>query len=183
MERRAPLHCGMAARGESIVLIGFMGAGKSSIGRTLARRTGLPRFDTDEIIAARFGLSVTEIFAQFGEEEFRNAETETLGQLGEAGPAIIVTGGGIVLRPENIKMLRALGKVVNLEADENTLFRRIARRATRPLLMTKDPRATMAELWRVRQPLYRDAADVRVDTSQLKHEEVADAILTSIGKL
>lgn len=173
----------MAARGESIVLIGFMGAGKSSIGRTLARRTGLPRFDTDEIITAWFGLSVAEIFGRFGEEKFRNAETETLEQLGAAGRAIIVTGGGIVLRRENVKMLRALGKVVNLEADEETLFRRISRRATRPLLQTKDPRATMAELWRVRQPLYRNAADVQVDTSRLKHEEVADAILGKIGKL
>jgi shikimate kinase len=173
----------MAARGESIVLIGFMGAGKSSIGRTLARRTGLPRFDTDEIISARFGLSVSEIFGRFGEKKFRNAETETLEQLGDAGPAIIVTGGGIVLRRENVKMLRALGKVVSLEADEETLFRRISRRVTRPLLETKDPRGTMAELWRVRQPLYRDAADVRVDTSRLKHEEVTDAILRKIGNL
>jgi shikimate kinase len=165
------------------VLIGFMGTGKSSIGRTLARRTGLPRFDTDEIITAWFGLSVTEIFTRFGEEKFRTAETETLEQLTAAGPAIIVTGGGIVLRPANVKMLRALGKVVSLEADEETLFGRISRRATRPLLQTKDPRATMAELWRAREPLYRDAADIRVDTSQLNHEEVADAILGRIGKL
>ena len=160
-----------------------MGAGKSSIGRTLARRTGLPRFDTDELISARFGFPVAEIFARFGEEKFRDAETDTLEQFSDAGPAIIVTGGGIVLRSENVKMLRALGTVVSLEADEETLFRRISRRATRPLLQTEDPRATMEQLWRARQPLYRDAADVRVDTSQLEHEEVADAILKGIGKL
>ncbi len=173
----------MTGRGKSIVLIGFMGAGKSSTGKALARITGLPHFDTDEIVSKRFGLSVTEIFAQLGEEEFRDAETEALRLLSEATPAIIVTGGGIVLRPENVKMLRELGKVVSLEADEETLFRRISRRATRPLLQTENPRATLAELLRVRAPLYHAAAEVRVDTSRLTHDEVADAILRSIDQL
>ena len=173
----------MTGRGQSIVLIGFMGAGKSSGGKALVRKTGLPYFDTDEIVSKRFGLSVTEIFVQLGEEEFRDAETEALRQLSEAAPAIIVTGGGIVLRPENVKMLRELGKVVSLEADEETLFHRISRRATRPLLQTKNPRATVAELLRVRAPLYHAAADVRLDTSRLTHDEVADAILGSINKL
>ena len=150
--------------------------------RALARKTGLPLFDTDEIVSKRFGLSVTEIFVRLGEEEFRDAETEALRQLSESAPAIIVTGGGIVLRPENVKMLRELGKVVNLEADEETLFRRISRRATRPLLQTENPRATLTELLRVRDPLYRAAADVRLDTSRLTHDQVADAILKSIEK-
>jgi shikimate kinase len=174
----------MTGRGQSIVLIGFMGTGKSSIGRALARKTGLPRFDTDEIVARRFDLSIPEIFSQFGEEDFRDAETAALKQLSEpAAPAIIVTGGGIVLRPENVKMLRGLGRVVSLEADEETLFRRISRRATRPLLQTQNPRATMTELLRVRDPLYRAAADVRLDTSRLTYDEVTDAILTSIEEL
>jgi len=173
----------MTGRGQSIVLIGFMGSGKSSSGKALARKTGLPRFETDEMVETRFGFSVTEIFVRFGEEEFRNAETEALRQLSETVPAIIVTGGGIVLRPENVKRLRALGKVVGLEADEETLFRRISRRATRPLLQTKNPRAALAELLRVRAPLYRAAADVRLDTSRLTHDEVADAILKSIEAL
>jgi shikimate kinase len=173
----------MTGRGESIVLIGFMGAGKSSAGRALARRTGLPRFDTDEIVSARFGLAVTEIFAQFGEEQFRDAETEALRQLSSGTAAIIVTGGGIVLRPENVKILRELGSVISLEADEETLFRRIARRSTRPLLQTENPRATLVELLRKREPLYRQAADIRLDTSRLTHDEVAEAILKSMEKL
>lgn len=160
-----------------------MGSGKSSIGRTLARRTGLPCFDTDEMIAAQFGMTVAQIFARFGEETFRDKETETLAQFSKTAPAIIVTGGGIVLRPENVKTLRGLGKVVSLEADEETLFRRISRRATRPLLQTENPRATMAELWRVREPLYREAADVRLDTSRLTHDEAADAILKCMERL
>jgi shikimate kinase len=173
----------MTARGQSIVLIGFMGAGKSSVGRTLARRTGLPRFDTDEMVSARFDLPVSDIFARFGEEKFREAETEILRMFSAAQPAIIVTGGGIVLRPENVTMLQALGNVVSLEADDETLFRRISRRATRPLLQTQDPRATMLELLRAREPLYREAADVRLDTSRLQHEEVADAILRRLEKV
>jgi shikimate kinase len=174
---------GMTGRGQSIVLIGFMGAGKSSTGKALARKTGLPRFDTDEIVSRRFGSSVAEIFARFGEGDFRDAETEALRQWSRAEPAIIVTGGGIVLRPENVKMLRELGRVVSLEADDETLFRRISRRATRPLLQTENPRATLVELLRVRDPLYRAAADIRLDTSRLTHDEVADTILRTIEKL
>jgi shikimate kinase len=173
----------MTRRGQSIVLIGFMGAGKSSAGKALARQTGLPCLDTDEIVSAGFGLSVTEIFTRLGEEEFRNAETEALRQLAGTVSAIIVTGGGIVLRPENVKMLRALGPVVSLEADAETLFGRISRRATRPLLRTANPRETVVELLRVRDPLYRAAADLRVDTSRLTHDEVADAIMKGIEKL
>jgi shikimate kinase len=173
----------MTGRGQSIVLIGFMGTGKSSTGRALGRKTGLPRFDTDEMVSARFGLPVTEFFARFGEEKFREAETETLRELLNKGPAVIVTGGGIVLRPDNVKLLRELGTLVCLEADEETLFRRISRRATRPLLQTENPRATMVELWRIREPLYREAADVRLDTSRLTHDEVADAILRKIETL
>jgi shikimate kinase len=173
----------MTARGSAIVLIGFMGAGKSSVGKALARQTGLPRRDTDEMVSTRFGLSVTEIFTRLGEEEFRSAETEALRQLAETGSAIIVTGGGIVLRPENVTMLRALGPVVSLEADVETLFSRISRRATRPLLQTANPRATVVELLRVRDPLYRAAADLRVDTSTLTHHEVANAIMSGIEKL
>jgi shikimate kinase len=173
----------MTGCGQSIVLIGFMGAGKSSAGKALARKTGLPHFDTDEIVSARFGLSATEIFAAFGEEKFRDAETEALRQFSREIPAIIVTGGGVVLRPANVQLLRDLGVVVNLEADEETLFRRISRRAARPLLLTENPRATLTELLRMREPLYRAAADVRLDTSRLTHDEVAEAILKSIEKL
>ena len=167
----------MNKRGDAIVLVGFMGAGKSSVGRTLARMTGLPRFDTDELIAARFGLTIAQIFEQHGEEKFREAETETLRGLSGKGAAIVVTGGGIVLRPENRQLLRELGTVVHLSANEETLFARISRRATRPLLQTEDPRRTVQELLGKRLPLYREVADTEVDTSLLTHEEVASRIL------
>lgn len=170
----------MNERGNAIVLIGFMGAGKSSVGRLLARMTGWPRFDTDEMVAARFGLTIPQIFETHGEEKFRQAETESLAQLPDTGEAIIVTGGGIVLRPENVVRLRQLGRVVHLAADEETLFARISRRTTRPLLRTENPRATLSEFMRVRRPLYRAAADQEVETSDLTHEQVAEKILKTI---
>jgi len=173
----------MKERGRAIVLIGFMGAGKSSVGRTLARMTGLSRFDTDEMVAARFGLSISEIFETQGEEKFREAETDALRELTGKGEAIIVTGGGIVLRPGNVELLRALGIIAHLRANEATLFKRISRRASRPLLRTENSRATVTELLRARSPLYGSAADVEVDTSALTHEEVAKVILEKIEQL
>jgi shikimate kinase len=170
----------MKERGDAIVLIGFMGAGKSSVGRTLARLTGLPRFDTDEMVAVQFGLTVSEIFETEGEETFREAETKALQELSGKRGAIITTGGGILLRSENANLVRQLGMVVHLEADEQILFRRISRRTTRPLLRTENPRATLTELLRVRMPLYRAAADIQVDTSLLTHDEVAKKILNHI---
>ncbi|MFL6518807.1 MAG: shikimate kinase [Chthoniobacterales bacterium] len=170
----------MKEHGHAIVLIGFMGAGKSSVGRTLARITGRRRFDTDEMIATRFGLTITQIFEKRGEERFRDAESEALEELSGEADAIIVTGGGIVVRQANTALLRDLGSVIFLTADEETLFRRISRRPTRPLLQTPDPRATLKELLQSRLPLYRAAADVEVDTSGLTHDEVARSILKKI---
>lgn len=160
-------------------MIGFMGTGKSSVGRVLAEQTGFGRYDTDELIAGSAGMSITDLFDRHGEEEFRRRETEVLRQL-PPGEAVIVTGGGIVLRPENVAMLHALGTVVNLTADLKTLFERVSHRSTRPLLRTDDPRRTLAELLQAREPLYRAAADFEVDTSALTHDEVATAILTRI---
>jgi shikimate kinase len=164
----------------SIVLIGMMGAGKSSVGRCLERRTGLRRFDTDEMVSARFDRSISDIFSTLGEDEFRRAETEVLASLTPMPSAIIVTGGGIVLRSENIEHLKRLGVVVWLEADEDTLFERAARRGNRPLLATDDPRTTLAKILAERTPLYTKAADIRLNTADRGHEEVADLILAEI---
>ncbi len=158
----------------------MMGAGKSSIGRWLQRRTGLALFDTDEIVAAKFGLSIPEIFAKHGEERFRDAETEALRGLSGAETAIIVTGGGIVLREDNIDLLKRLGTIALLEADEEILFERAARRGNRPLLQTEDPKTAFTQMLQARRPLYAKVAEIRIDTSSLTHEEVADAILSKM---
>jgi len=166
----------------SIVLIGMMGAGKSSVGRCLERRTGLRRFDTDEIVSRHFGKSVSEIFAKLGEEQFRQAETKALAGLTPDPPAIIVTGGGIVLKEENIQHLKRLGRVVWLDAEEEILFERATRRGNRPLLKTDDPRATLAKIRAERETRYAEASDVRINTGGRSHEEVADMILTEIDR-
>jgi shikimate kinase len=168
---------------KSIVLIGMMGAGKSSVGRLLQRRTGLACFDTDELVAAEFGLSIAEIFARHGEPRFRDAETDVLRKLFLPQPIIIVTGGGIVLGRENVDLLKRLGTVVWLTADETTLFERASRRGERPLLKTGNPRAKFSQLLREREPLYVAAADLKIDTSSLSHDEIADQILEKIESL
>jgi shikimate kinase len=170
----------MNREAKSIVLIGMMGAGKSSVGRCLHRGIGLALFDTDEIVASKFGLSIPEIFSKYGEDRFREVETEALAGLAPAESAIIVTGGGIVLREENVDLIKRLGTVVWLTAEEGTLFERASRRGNRPLLQTESPRKTLSEMLRVREPLYAKAADFRVDTTTLTHEEVADVILDEI---
>lgn len=153
-----------------------MGAGKSAVGRELARRTGLPRRDTDELIRQRFKASIAEIFARHGEAVFRDAETEALESI-EAG-GIVVTGGGVVLRAENVRRMRELGRTVWLDADEETLWQRASLRATRPLLSGENPRETFSALLRERLPRYAEAADERVDTSAQKIAGVANQILT-----
>lgn len=155
-----------------------MGAGKSAVGRELARGTGLPRRDLDELIRKRFGLSIPEIFAQRGEGVFREAETELLRKLDRG--AIVVTGGGIILREENMQLLRALGRTFWLDADEATLWRRASRRSTRPLLQAPNPRDKFAELLRERMALYEAAADDRIDAAKRSVKEVAAQVLAML---
>lgn len=172
----------MSKRGEGIALIGFMGSGKSTIGPRLAKRRDQLCHDTDEMIATRHGISIVEIFAQRGEEAFREAETEMLRSL-PAQPSVIATGGGIVLREMNVAMLRARGAIVHLTADEETLFERTTRGERRPLLQTSDPRRTFIELLLQRGSLYHEAADLTIDTSRLRPDEVVARILEEIELL
>lgn len=158
----------------------MMGAGKSSVGRALQRRTGLACVDTDELIAAQFGMSVPEIFKTHGEDKFRDAETDVLRTLAPDRPTIVTTGGGVVIRRENVDFLKKLGTVFWLSADEETLFERASRRNERPLLQNENPRAVFSELLRQREDLYAAAADFRIDTAQKSHDEVADAILSQL---
>ena len=140
----------------SIVLIGFMGTGKSSVGRRLAASRGWPRLDTDAMIATALGMRITEIFDRLGQERFRDGGERDFGKdRCRAQPAVIVTGGGAILRPENIARLRELGTVVCLTADLATLLERLGRRSDRPLLRTEDPAATVENLLRERAPLLR----------------------------
>jgi shikimate kinase len=162
------------------VLIGMMGTGKSVVGKVLEEKTGLRRFDTDDMISSKLKMPIDEIFARQGELHFRDFETETLRSISVGEPAIIVTGGGTVLRPANIDLLRQLGTVVWLDADRATLRARIRDLSDRPLLQTANPEATLSELLTEREPLYRKAADLRVDISQKNSEDIAELILENI---
>ena len=176
-------YCIVNREGRSIVLIGMMGAGKSSVGQCLHRRTGRALHDTDEIVVTNFGMSISEIFPKFGEQRFRQAETEALRSLPTTKQAIIVTGGGIVLRNENAEIVKRLGVIVWLDGDEETLFARAFRKRNRPLLQTKNPRKTFSQILDARRPLYANIADIRVDTSVLTDEELAMAILAKVRRM
>jgi shikimate kinase len=160
----------------------MMGAGKSSVGCCLHRRTGLPLHDTDEIVRANFGMPISEIFSKFGEPSFRQAETKALRNLSTAERAIIVTGGGIVVRNENVELLKRLGVIVWLDTDKKTLFARASQKTNRPLLQTKHPREAFSQILGARRILYANIADIRVDTSVLTDEEVAVAILAKLRR-
>ena len=170
----------MNAGDNATALIGFMGAGKSAVGRELSRRTGWPRHDTDEIIRERFGISIPDIFARHGEPVFRDAETALLKTLRRGIAGIVVTGGGIILRTENVQLLRGMGGIVWLDADEEVLWQRVSKHSTRPLLQTPDPRARFSELLRERLPLYQSAADYRINTTSNSIAQVADEIIRLI---
>ena len=161
----------------------MMGAGKSSVGACLRRRTGLGLLDMDDIVASKFGLSISGIFAEHGEKNFREAETAALRGVRTERQAIIVTGGGIVLRKENVGILKSQGVIVWLDADEKTLFARASRNRNRPLLQTKHPRKVFSQILGARRILYANIADIRVDTSVLTNEEVAVAILTKLRRM
>lgn len=165
---------------KSIVLVGIMGAGKSSVGCCLQRRTSLALYDTDEIVASQFGMSIPQIFAKHGENKFREAETEALRSAANTEKTIVITGGGIVLRKANAEIIKRLGVAVWLDADEETLFARASQKRNRPLMETKNPRKTFSQILDARRPLYATIADIRVDTSVLTDEEVAIAILSRL---
>lgn len=160
----------------TIVLMGFMGAGKSEVGRRLARRLGRDFFDTDRLIEERAGKSVSSIFAEDGEVTFRAMERDVVRDVATRAGAVIAVGGGAVVDPVNARALRGTGSlVVHLTADLETTLSRIGDAADRPLL-TDDPRAAIARLQAERRPFYEAAADVTVDTSSRSADDIVDEI-------
>ncbi|MEA3213828.1 MAG: shikimate kinase [Chthoniobacter sp.] len=162
---------------ENIVLIGFMGSGKSSIGRQIAGRLGFRFVDTDALIVQGAGLPIAEIFARDGEEAFRDLETAAIESLAHTGHCVIATGGGVVLRERNRALLRELGLVILLTASEDVIFERVSRNTRRPLLQTPNPRETVSRLLAARQPSYEAAAQWTLDTSTLSHAQSATAVI------
>lgn len=169
---------------QNLVLIGFMGCGKSTVGRELNRRLHYPLVDTDHEIEARAGKPIKEIFAgSGGEDEFREMETELLRELVDTTPEgvrrIISTGGGICGREENRRLIRKLGYVVWLHAPMDVIVERTSKGQDRPLLQTDDPEARIRMLMQEREPLYRESAHLDIDTSGLNFQEISVGILES----
>ena len=160
---------------KNVVLIGFMGTGKSEVGQLLARRLGWTFIDTDRRIEARERATVAQIFARHGEEYFRKVEAGVVEEAASRHDAVIATGGGVVLRPENMMHLRRLGWIVSLTAPVDVLVKHLGEAKTRPLLRG-DVREQVVRLLDQRRPLYRDA-DLLVDVSDATPERVVEAIL------
>jgi shikimate kinase len=173
-----------AALGQrSIVLVGMMGAGKSTIGRRLSARLRLPFLDADAEIETAHCLPIPEIFEKYGEPYFRDGEVRVIARLLESGPAVIATGGGAVLRQETRDRIREKGVSIWLKADSDIIMRRVRRRSDRPLLQTANPEATVERLIREREPVY-GLADVTVWSRDVPHEKIVDECMEALyGKL
>ena len=148
----------------SIFLVGMMGAGKTSVGRVLAKRLNKVFYDSDQVIEERTGVKVAVIFEIEGEAGFRLRESAVVDELTQLGDIVLATGGGAILTGENRDRLRARGTVVYLRASVKDLLNRTRHDKNRPLLQTADPRGRLDELFEMRDPLYREVAHLTVDT-------------------
>ncbi|HUP28557.1 MAG TPA: shikimate kinase AroL [Usitatibacter sp.] len=169
------------ARG-NIFLVGMMGAGKTTLGRALAQRLRMRFVDTDKVLVDRTGVPVATIFEIEGEAGFRRRETAILGEFATGEECVVATGGGAVIAEENRRIMREHGTVVYLRARVESLWERTRHDTTRPLLATSNPRATLAQLLEERDPLYRDAAHVIVDTGSQSASTVVNRVVAALDR-
>ena len=163
----------------AIVLVGLMGAGKTTVGRRLAHRLDLDFVDADAEIEKAAGESIPEIFKLRGEQVFREGERKVIARLLEDGPQVLATGGGAFMDPQTRAEIADKGISVWLKADIDVLMKRVSKRGNRPLLKTADPRATMEKLMDERYPVYA-GADIIVESREGPHEAVVDAIIAAL---
>lgn len=156
----------LVAKSNNVYLIGLMGAGKSTLGRALARKLNKPFFDSDQELQARCGVPVSVIFDLEGEAGFRQRENQILQELVKHQGIILATGGGAILRQENRALLKAHGTVIYLRASPHDLWARLHYDRSRPLLQTTDPQSKLAALYAQRDPLYREIADFIIETGK-----------------
>jgi shikimate kinase len=176
--RDAEIRAALGTR--SIVLVGMMGAGKSTIGRRLSARLRLPFLDADaEIEAAHAGMTIPEIFAAHGEPYFRDGEARVIARLLDGGPAVIATGGGAFMREETRGRIRNKAVSLWLKADADIIMKRVKRRADRPLLQTADPAATVGRLIEEREPVYQHA-DLTIWSRDVPHEKIVDECIDAL---
>jgi len=165
----------------SIVLIGMMGVGKSSVGRRLAARLGIPFVDADGEIEKAAGMSISDIFARHGEADFRSGEARVIARLLEGGPQVLATGGGAAMNPDTRAAIRAKGVSIWLSAEFDLLMRRINKRKNeRPMLQTADPAATLRRLLAERAPIYAQS-DLTVQSREVPHDAIVADIMRSLA--
>ena len=162
-----------------IVLVGMMGAGKSTVGRRLAARLRLPFIDADTEIEAAHRMSIPEIFEAYGEPYFRDGEARVIARLLETGPAVLATGGGSFMREETRRRVGDKAVSIWLKADADVIMRRVRRRADRPLLRTADPDATVGRLLSEREPVYQ-YADLTIASRDVPHEKIVDECIEAL---
>ncbi len=177
-EARADIKTALGRR--SVVLVGLMGCGKSSVGRRLAHALDLPFVDADDEIEAAAGMSIADIFATHGERDFRDGERRVLQRLLKNGPQVLATGGGAFMNEETRANIRAQGVSLWLKADLPVLMRRVMKRADRPLLKTPDPEAVMRELMAIRHPVYAQA-DLVFESRDVAHDVIVAEILVILA--
>lgn len=166
----------------NVILIGFMGAGKTTVGEALAKRYGLPLVDTDWLIEERAGMTISEIFEKKGEEVFRRTETAVLETLlSDPETKVISVGGGLPLREENRRLLKQLGTVIYLEVKPETVWKRLEGDTTRPLLQGGDVKQRVEEMITARSPIYREAAEVIVTADGRSVDEIVEELEERMG--
>lgn len=169
-----------ALGGRSLVLIGLMGAGKSAIGRRLAKCLDLPFVDADKEIEAAAGKTINEIFADHGEDYFRDGERRVIARLLDGGPVVLATGGGAYMNDSTREEIARKGVSVWLKADLEILLERVSRRDTRPLLRQGDPREIMQGLIEARYPVYA-GADITIESRDVPHEVIVEEIIEAVA--
>jgi shikimate kinase len=178
--QEAEITAALGAR--SVVLVGMMGAGKSTIGRRISARLGLPFLDADAEIEAAAGMSIPDIFEAHGVPYFRDGEARVIARLLDSGPAVLATGGGAFMREETRVLIRDKAISIWLKADADIIMKRVKRRADRPLLQTADPAATVERLIEERDPVYQEA-DLTVLSRDVPHEKIVDECIEALHHL
>ena len=167
--------------GHPIVLVGLMGAGKTTVGRRLAEKLGLVFVDADHEIEIAAGQTIPEIFAKHGEAYFRDGERKVIARLLENGAQVLATGGGAYMNAETRKAVRSHGISIWLRADFDLLMRRVRRRSNRPLLQNDDPEGVMRKLIAERYPVYAEA-DITVDSRDVAHTSIVNTIIKTLAR-
>lgn len=165
---------------KNLILVGLMGAGKSSVGRIVATQLGIPYIDTDAEIERVSRMTIPELFAAYGEQEFRALESRVIKRILRSGPRVVSTGGGAFINERTRKFIRRGGLSVWLKADLDVLWERVNKRDTRPLLKTENPKKTLEDLMNARYPIYAEA-NLTVLSRDVRKEKMASEVLAAVA--